>query len=260
MKIFFRDFYATLRIAPVWWYMAYQDLMSRYRRTTLGPWWITLGTGVGIGSMGFIWGAVFQTPLDQLFPYLAIGFIVWGFISSCVTESSLVYITAAQALRTIQIPRLTFVFTSLLRNFYTLLHNGVIIVLVLLIFKVKVSFITFLFIPGFLILLTTAFFVSVALGILGARLRDLSHIISSFMTFLFMLTPVMWDPKLLTGKKVLIAYLNPFTYYLGIVREPLLNRVPDPFYYSGAVSIMLAMFLLASFLYHRYSHRLVYWV
>lgn len=260
MKIFIRDFLETLKISPVWWCMAYQDLMSRYRRTTLGPWWITLGTGIGVGTMGLVWSSVFGIPINDFFPYMASGFVLWGFISPCVSEGPLFFVLVGNTLRTIKIPPLTFVFTGILRHLYTLLHNLIIVVLVLIIFKTKVSWVTLLVIPGFFILIGTAFLASVVLGVLGARLRDLSHIVSSFMTFLFMLTPVMWNPKLLTGKKVLLAYANPFTYYLAIVRDPLLNTIPEPLYYIGALSIMGVLFLIASFLYQRYSHRLVYWV
>lgn len=260
MKLFFRDFLHTARIAPVWWYMAYQDLVSRYRRTTLGPWWITLGTGIGVGTMGVVWGSVFNMDLTEFFPYMITGFVLWIFISSCISEGPLVYVVCGHVLRTIKIPILTFVFTSLSRHFFTFLHNVVIIILALMVFQVKISAITLLVIPGLVILVITAFFAKLALGILGARFRDLSYIISSFMTFLFMLTPVMWDPKILTGKKVLLAYANPFTYFLGIVREPMLNRIPDPFYYIGAVGILSILMVFSIALYQRYSHRLVYWV
>jgi len=260
MKMFFRDLVETFKIAPVWWYMAYQDLMSRYRRTTLGPWWITLGTGIGVGAMGFVWGSVFNIPLNDFFPYMTAGFILWGFISSCVLEGALIYTTPGAMLRTIKIPLLTFIFTGILRNLYTLLHNIIIVVIVFMIFQVKVSVITLLFVPGLFLVLITAFLLSVVLGILGARFRDLSYTISSLMTFLFMLTPVMWNPKILTGKKVLLAYGNPFTYFLAIVRDPLLNTIPDSFYYIGVFSMITVLLGLASFLYERYSHRLVYWV
>jgi ABC-type polysaccharide/polyol phosphate export permease len=260
MKLFFRDFLHTVRIAPVWWYMAYQDLVSRYRRTTIGPWWITLGTGIGVGSMGLVWGSVFNANLDEFFPYLITGFVIWAFISVCVVEGPLIYILSAPMMRTIQLPLLTFNFTYLLRHIFTFLHNAVIILLAMIFFKVKISMITLLVIPGLFILFLTAFFSSIVLGILGARLRDLSYIISSFMTFLFMLTPVMWDPKILTGKKILLAYANPFTYFLGIVRDPLLNRSPDLYCYMGALGILTSLILLSIFLYQRYSHRLVYWV
>lgn len=260
MKLFFREFLETLRMAPVWWYMAYQDLVSRYRRTALGPWWITLGTGIGAGTMGFVWGSVFNVSLTDFFPYMISGFVFWLFISTCITEGPLVYILSGPALRTIRIPVLTFVFTNVLRHFFTFLHNVVIIVLALIIFQVKISVTTLLVIPGLIILIITAFFATLVLGILGARLRDLSYIISSFMTFLFMLTPIMWDPKILTGKKALLAYANPFTYFLGIVREPLLNRVPDLLYYGGALGVMGILMIIGIFLYQKYSHRLVYWV
>ncbi|MDC0348963.1 ABC transporter permease [Alphaproteobacteria bacterium] len=260
MHIFFKALKETVKIAPVWWHMAYQDLISRYRRTTLGPWWITLGTGIGIGAMGIIWSTVFNASIDDFFPHMSIGFVLWMFITSTLTEGPLIYVVSGQVLRTIRIPILTFVFTSLLKNIYTLGHNAIIAVIILILFKAKISPTTLLFIPGLIILLISSFLSSVVLGILGARFRDLSHIIVSMMTFLFMLTPVMWNINILTGKKIILAYLNPFAHYLAIVRDPLLNKVPNALHYYVALGIVLLLLGAASSLYRRYAHRLVYWI
>lgn len=221
MSNFFSDFAKVLRNAPVWWYMSRQELIGRYRRTTLGPWWITLGTGIGIGAMGVIWGMFFGMDLQEFFPFLGAGYVFWTFISSVVTESPLSFVNIAPMLHSIRVPILTYVFTGLLRSTYTLFHNIFIVVLIFLYFKVPLKMESLLFIPGVILLFISAYLVSVIFAFLGARFRDLSPIITSFMTFIFLLTPVMWRPEILSGKKAVLLYLNPFAYYLIIVREPL---------------------------------------
>jgi len=260
MHIFFKDLKEVVKIAPVWWYMAYQDLLSRYRRTTLGPWWITLGTGIGVGAMGIIWSTVFSAPVKEFFPHMSVGFVLWMFISSTLIEGPLIYVTSGQVLRTIKIPTLTFIFTALLKNIYTLGHNAIIVLVVLVLFKAEVSFVTLLFVPGLIVLFISAFLASVILGILGARFRDFSHIIASMMTFLFMLTPIMWNTSILTGKKIILVYLNPFVHYIAIIRDPLLNKIPSEVNYSIVFGISFFLLGVSSFLYRRHAHRLVYWV
>ncbi len=260
MDHFIRALIEVSKKAPIWFFMAHQETVAKYRRTTLGPWWITLGTGIGLAAMGFIWGAVFKMDISELFPYLTSGFIFWAFISSTLIESAEIFARASVTLRSIKLPLFTFIFASVLKNLYILGHNIIIFLLVLVIFQLKVSFITFLFIPGFLLLVITSLFVSIILSILGARFRDLSYMISSLMTFMFLLTPVMWNPSILSGRSLYLAYLNPITHYLSIVRDPLLNKIPDSISYLIAAGISFFLFLLASFLYKKFEKRIIFWV
>jgi hypothetical protein len=260
MNHFIRALVEVSKKSPIWFFMAHQETVAKYRRTTLGPWWITLGTGIGLCAMGFIWGAVFKMDIHELFPYLTSGFIFWSFISSTLIESGEVFARASITLRSVKLQLLIFIFASVLKNLYVLGHNIIIFLLVLVIFQLKISFITFLFIPGFLLLVLTSFFVTVILSILGARFRDLSYMISSLMTFIFLLTPVMWNSGVLSGRSLYLAYLNPITHYLAIVRDPLLNKVPDSISYLSAVGISIFLFLLASFLYKKFEKRIIFWV
>ena len=193
-------------------------------------------------------------------PFQVKAFVCWGFISTSLIESPNIFLGAGPMLKMIKMPRLSFVFLSIIRNLYTLAHTFVLCLIVLVFFPVKITWIILLFIPGLLLVIVTAFLVSVILGVLGSRFRDLSHIISSFMTFIFMLTPVMWDASILTGVKRMVVYLNPLFYYLSVVRDPLLNKIPTAQAYYG-VFFMIAIFsLLANYLYNRFAHRLIFWI
>ena len=260
MNIFIKDLGEALKIAPVWGFMAHQDIMARYRRTTLGPWWITIGTGIGLVGMGIVWSTLFGVNLKEVFPYFTTGFVCWGFISTTLLESANIFLSAGGMLKMVPLPRLSFVFLSILRNLYTLAHTFVLCILVLALFPVKITWIILLVIPGLFLCIITAFLLGVVLGIVGARFRDLSYVITAFMTFIFLLTPVMWDASMLVGYKRLIVYLNPLTYYLSVFRDPLLNTIPPAYCYYGVVVIIGILLGLATYLYKRFSKRLIFWI
>lgn len=260
MNCFLKDLISTLKKAPIWLYISYQELVGRYRRTTLGPWWITLGTGIGVGAMGIIWGVFFNIDLKEFFPYIAVGFVFWMFLSSSVIEAPITYVNLANMMRSVRMPVLLFLFTGIMKNVYNLLHNLVIVLLVFLMVQVPLKWEMLLFIPGFVLLMISTFLVTLILAFLGARFRDVSHIISSFMTFMFLLTPVMWRPDILQGKRAALVFINPFAYYLAIIRDPLLGRVPDATYYYGVVVMMVGLFFFAQFIYKRVAHRIVFWL
>ena len=260
MNSFLKDLALTLKKARIWLYMSYQELIGRYRRTTLGPWWITMGTGIGVGAMGIIWGVFFNINLKEFFPYIAVGFVFWIFLSASVIEAPMTYISLAHMMRSVRLPVLLFIFTGIMKNIYNLMHNFLIILVVFFVFQVLLQWEMLLFIPVFLLLMISTFLVTVILAFLGARFRDVSHIIASFMTFMFLLTPVMWRPDILQGKRAALVFINPFAYYLAIIREPLLGRIPNPIYYYGVGAMIVILFLVSRSIYKRVAHRIVFWL
>ena len=59
-------------------YLARADIRQRYRRSSLGPFWITISTGVMIACIGIIFGSLFKSPMSDFLPFLAAGLIIWG--------------------------------------------------------------------------------------------------------------------------------------------------------------------------------------
>jgi ABC-type polysaccharide/polyol phosphate export permease len=67
--------------------LGWNDIRIRYRRSALGPFWITLSTTVFVVTLGIIFSQIFHTDIRIYLPYIAVGLIVCGFMSSTVMES-----------------------------------------------------------------------------------------------------------------------------------------------------------------------------
>ena len=66
--------------------------------------------------------------------------------------------------------------------------------------------------------------VSLTIGMVSARFRDIPRIIASLAEVVFLITPIIWTPDLL-GPRIYLAYGNPFFHMIEIVRAPLLGHV-----------------------------------
>jgi ABC-type polysaccharide/polyol phosphate export permease len=77
---------------------------------------------------------------------------------------------------------------------------------------------------------------------------------------MFLLTPVLWYPDQLPQEHRLIAELNPFTYLIDLIREPLLGKAPplSSWTISFAITVAIAAFALP--FYGRFCKRIPYWV
>lgn len=260
MKVFVRAVIEVFKITPVWYFMAYQDIVARYRRTTFGPWWITLSTGISLMAMAVVWSTLFQMSIKTLLPYMAPGMVVWTFISAILMEGPTCFVSARGTLKLIKIPSLTFILAFILRSLYAFLQNSVVVIIVFLIFRVGVGPIALLSLLGVILLILVSFPVAIILGIIGSRFRDFPQVIVACIPFLMLLTPIMWQISILKGNAVYIAYLNPITYFVVIIRDPLLNKVPEMIYYYGSVSLIFVLTILATYMYSRAEKRLIYWI
>ena len=61
--------------------LGWQDIKQRYRRSKLGPFWLTISMGIMITMIGIIFGQALSVPLKEYLPFVASGIIFWNFIS-----------------------------------------------------------------------------------------------------------------------------------------------------------------------------------
>ena len=76
----------------------------------------------------------------------------------------------------------------------------------------------------------------VVVSILGTRYADLDELIHSTLRLVFFITPIFWIPhQHVRGAYVdALLYLNPFYYFIEVVREPLLYGTIPWFEISGS--------------------------
>ena len=147
-------------------FLAKAEIKQRYRRSTLGPFWITVSTGVMIGTIGIIFGRIFNSPMSDFLPFLAAGLILWGFISSTINDSTNVFTSAEATIRQLPLPLFIYVEKLVARNFYIFLHNILIFPLVCLAVKKSINLNILLAIPGMCLVLVNLLWISLFLGII----------------------------------------------------------------------------------------------
>lgn len=241
--------------------LGWQDVRQRYRRSALGPFWITIGMGVMIGTIGVVFGQIFNTPLHDFFPFLTVGIILWTFMSAVITEGAMGFIAAEAIVKQLPIPLFVHILRLIWRNLLIVSHNIVIFPLVLVIVGRPLGWEALVSIPGLLLLVFNLTWMSLILGILCARYRDMPQIINSVLQVFFYLTPIMWMPSQLPARAG--AYLldtNPFHHLLEIVRAPLLGSLPTDLNWIVSAGLAVVGWTIAILLFGRYKHRIAYWL
>jgi lipopolysaccharide transport system permease protein len=241
------------------WTLSWLDIKLRYRGSLLGPFWLTLSTAVMIGSMGFLYASLFHMDLHEYLPFLALSLVLWNFLGALVGDACICFTSAEGMIRAVRLPFSLYGGRVVMRNLLVLAHNIVVIVVVDVLLDISPGAVALLAIPAFLLWLVVGLALSVLLGAICARFRDIPPIIASIMQMAFFVSAVIWRPEQLKDQEYLLIF-NPFYTLLEIVRGPLLGDIPSTEVYLSALVFTVLVLGIAWLLFSRVRGRIAFWV
>jgi ABC-type polysaccharide/polyol phosphate export permease len=250
---------AGFRIWRVWGIMGWDDIRQRYRRSVLGPFWITLSTGIFILLLGIIYSRLFHMELEHYMPYLTVGYIVWGFMSATVNDGCVAFIDPNRIIKQMKLPYSVYVLRMVWRNFIIFLHTIVIYIPVAIVFKVELNWAMLLAIPGLILVSVNLIWLTTVVAILSTRYRDIQPIIGTAFQLGMFATPIMWPISSL-GDARIVAELNPAYHLVEITRAPLLGEFAGLHSWLAAIALAIVGSVLAAALMVRASRRIVFWL
>lgn len=253
------DLHRTVRMLPVALHFASGDIRARYRRSFLGPLWLVVGTAIGVLGLGYLWAGIFGLPYGEYVPSLAAGLVTWQMLSGTIAESPTMLVFNAPIIRNLRTPVAFFSLQLVLRHLITFAHNALVVIGVLLIYPPGWSLTPLLAVVGLALVAVNLWWISLLIGMLGARFRDLDPLVKAGMPVLFFLTPVVFRPDHVPVSRS-ILYLNPLTYFITVIRDPLLGSVPPLFVYGVVLAMLVFGSALAYWAMTRRAYRVPFWI
>jgi lipopolysaccharide transport system permease protein len=259
VRIAANDLLEGVKAKRVWMLLARMDIRQRYRRSILGPFWITITMVIWILAIGPLYGHLLGLSSQEFIPYLAMGIISWGFVSGMLLDGSGAFVEAENLVRAVKLPYTVHILRVLYRNLIVFLHNMLAFVPFMLFLQVWPKWEWLMAIPGVALVMLAALPAAFLLGTLSARFRDMQQIIASIVQLAFFLTPIFWRADLLKDR-IYFAEYNPFHIMLEVIRSPVVSGIPPWQTYAKAAAIALLLYALAAPFFARYRRRLAFWV
>jgi len=253
------DLARGLQLWRLAWALGWLDIRLRYRGSMLGPFWLTISTGVMVAALGVLYATLFQISVKDYLPFLALSQVLWGFLAALVSEACVTFTDAEAIIRSVRMPFFLFSARTLIRNTIALAHNIVVIIVVFTVFSVWPGWDALLAIPGLLLWALDALALTLLLGTFCARFRDIQPIVNSIMQIAFFVTPVIWKPEQLGAGASKLPW-NPFYDLLEIVRGPMLGDIPSDMTWLGAAVYSLALCSVAWAFFVRARGRVTFWI
>src|SRR5262249_28376185 len=86
----------------VWSRIGWLDVKRRYQRTTIGPFWTSLSLAAYVIGVGAVGSGLWNQNVADYLPFLVSGMIVWTLVSTSVTESCYMLVTASGLIRNVR--------------------------------------------------------------------------------------------------------------------------------------------------------------
>lgn len=264
----FQDLRDGFAQRELWLNLGWQDIKQRYRRSVIGPFWITIATGVQATAMGILYSALLGMPLQTFLPYVTVGLIVWNLISASILEGSEVFIANEGLIKQLPSALSVHIYRLVWRQLLFFAHNLLIYVIMLFAFGVwkNMTWTALAAIPALGLIVLNALWVSIVFGIFATRYRDIAPILGSMTLLLFVLTPIMWSTEALVAqggdvaKRARIAELNPLFHFLDIVRAPMIGADQQAYHWYIVLAFTVVGWTVAIFALRKYRARVAYWV
>lgn len=261
----FNDLKSGLKRFDLWSALAAEDLQQRYTRAGLGMFWIGISYAVFLTVYIAIFGPLAGDEMPERVIYITTGFLVWQYMSSAVTDGLHVFIRNAHWIRASRLPYSVFCFQSfanLIINFcYTLAVSVAVLVYFRSGFSENTSVITLASsCLGLLNVLISAIWIQIIVGIICLRFRDFLHFVTSVIRIGFFLTPVIWEGERLGELGKWIETLNPLTYYIEVVRGPILDGVVSSSAWAIVLSVNICGMLLAPLVLSYTYRKIPFWI
>ncbi len=259
VRLAFSDIAGGLAMWRLWIQLGWNDILQRYRRSMLGPFWLTASMAIMVAALGFVYSKIFGIPLADFIPFLCVGLLIWGFISTIITEAGTLFTGSESYIKQIRLPYSLYVYRFIWSKVIIFAHNFVIYIGVMIFFWTTPGWVALLAIPGFALLCLNGALTTLYTGMISARFRDIPPIVASVIQIVFFVTPIMFKPEVLKSHEY-IALINPFQHLIEVVRAPLLGTVPTTLNYVVVLGVTALNLIVALAFFARFRVRISYWI
>lgn len=254
-----QDIIGSIKHWQFWLLLGWKDITFRYRRSIIGPWWLTLSSAIFVSAIGLVYGGLFKIALAEYIPFVASGFIVWSIIGQSLTEACNVFVQWQHFLKHTKTYYFVFVLRCLINILIVFLHSLVVFFIAIILFPIKPT-LNILYMPfGMMLLIINLTWIMLFLAMSSVRYRDITPFVGSITQIMFIVTPIIWKVDQLPDRAAFLL-LNPFYHLIEVVRAPMLGLMPSTTTWTAVVGMAIIGWSLTLLAFNKYKNRIVYWL
>lgn len=254
----FADIRAGVRLRRVWMALASEDIGDQHRQTMLGPLWLLVNYLAFAGTFIFVFqhsdGSMPDYPA-----YVATGLLVWFYMMEIINHSVSLFVREEALIKGTTLPVSVYVMRLAMQAAIRAGYALVGCLGILLLSGTEVTAAWTWSALGMMLILAVSPAVIAIFGLVGAYFPDSQFVVSNLMRVGMFLTPVFWvyTPGE-GGIRSAFYWYNPFTYFLEIVRAPIVHGTMPGQALLLCLAMGLAVWILALLMLGRLRKRLAF--
>jgi ABC-type polysaccharide/polyol phosphate export permease len=187
--------------------------------------------------------------------------VAWTLINSLVCEGCTTYANGGNVITQLNFPYSILNYIAIWRNIIVFFHNVLIVVVVNIALSIHVGLRNIVFLViGLLIVAANGAWMTIVLGILGARYRDIPPLVANIMQVLMFITPVFWNMSQLPAESQTYLQLNYFLHLIEIMRAPMLGQQASLVNYVVTIGGAAIGWTIALVFFAHFRRRIAYWL
>jgi len=241
-----------LDLGSVWRYrellvvLIMRDIQVLYKQAALGAAWAVIQPLFAVAVFTVIFGHFAKMPSDGI-PYPVFAFaavLPWTYFSEAVRRSATGLVNDSELVRKVYFPRLLVPLSNVVTPLVDFTIAFAILVLMMLWFGVPLSLRMLAIIPLITVAMMLALAVSLWLGPVNVRFRDIKHTLPFVLQIWMYASPIVYPLSMVPAQWKLLYSLNPMVGVIEGFRWAVFNRGAPDF---GATAVSAAIILVLLF-------------
>jgi lipopolysaccharide transport system permease protein len=249
---------ALWRHRELFYFLAWRDLLVRYKQTSIGIAWAAIKAIVTLTVLAIVFGKLARLPSHGVpYPLMVLAAILpWQFLSNALTDAGNSLVNSSDLVSKVYFPRLIIPSSAVMVNLVDLFIAGVVL---------AVLFVWYGFLPDIRVLalpLFIALAVAIALGAglwfaaLTAQYRDFRHILALLLQLGLYVSPVGFSTSIIPEAWQTLFALNPVVGVIEGFRWSLLRGGSAALLPALPLSLLVTTLLLVTGIrYYRKAER-----
>lgn len=256
------DLFSAFKNLSVVHHMVRNDIRLRYRKSVIGPFWITLSLIFMVAGLTIMFGVILKRDLYDYLSYILVGIIFWSYLSTSLIESCGAFASEKDLLHHTKLPYAIYIFRVFYRNIIYLIHHILILMIAyLFFFNAHINFTlvsVFYFVLSLLIVLN----LQALIAVFSLRYYDTQPIVQNVLQLLFFLSPIIWHLEDISDHQfiLLLEQFNPFFHIVLSFRGLIDARYLDSTSLALLILLLFSLTVTNYFVFKKTYKKITLWI
>jgi len=253
------DVYSSVTQPRLWVHLAWRDINVQFERSFLGPFWMAFQAAAWVGAIVFVFGGI-MGPHREYTIYVAIGIVLYNFITVIMTDSSDIFIRNRIAIHSHPNPYFSYVLRQVMYAIIQLIIQSSVVVIAFIMMQTAITPVAIWAVLGLFSGILMGICLALSFSLLGLRFGDFRFLMLAVMRLGLFVTPILWTVESGGGLKRLAAHINPMAHFINTIRMPLMGELPPLESYIVVGGSIVFCLVLSSFLFVKLRRSIPMWI